>query len=195
MPMLGEFGLILIGALLVNNFVLVQFLGLCPFMGMSGRYPPALAMGLATGFVLTLSAAVSHVLYHQLLVPLELPFLRILVFITAIATVVQFTERVLRAMSPLLHEVLGIYLPLITSNCAVLAVALLAVGQSLSFLGTLVYSIGAAMGFTLVMALFAALRERLDHAAVPAAFRGVPIALVTAGILSLGFMGFAGMAG
>jgi len=175
--------------------VLVQFLGLCPFMGVSGRYPPALAMGLATTFVLTLSAALSHLAYHWLLVPLDLPFLRILVFITLIASVVQFTERMLRATNPLLHDVLGIYLPLITTNCAVLAVALLAVGQSLSFLQTLVYSLGAALGFTLVIALFAALRERLDHAAVPVAFRGVPIALVTAGILSLGFMGFAGMAG
>lgn len=192
---MGELGLILIGALLVNNFVLVQFLGLCPFMGSSVRYPPALAMGFATAFVLTLSAALSHLIYHLLLMPLDLQFLRILVFITVIATVVQFTERVLRATSPLLYEVLGIYLPLITSNCAVLAVALLAVGQSLSFLATLVYSVGAAMGFALVLVLFAALRERLEHARVPAAFRGVPVALVTAGILSLGFMGFAGMAG
>jgi len=192
---MGELGLILIGALLVNNFVLVQFLGLCPFMGASSRYPPALAMGFATAFVLTLSAAASHLVYRLLLEPLDLEFLRILVFVTVIASVVQFTERVLRATSPLLHEVLGIYLPLITSNCAVLAVALLAVGRSLSFLETLVYGIGAAGGFTLVLVLFAALRERLEHAAVPAAFRGVPIALVTAGILSLGFMGFAGMAG
>jgi electron transport complex protein RnfA len=192
---MGELGLILIGALLVNNFVLVQFLGLCPFMGTSVRYPPALAMGFATGFVLTLSAALCHLLDRWLLVPLELPYLRILVFITVIASVVQLTERFLRATSPLLHEVLGIYLPLITSNCAVLAVALLAVGQSLDFLATLIYGVGAAAGFTLVLVLFAALRERLDHAAVPAAFKGVPIAFVTAGILSLGFMGFAGMAG
>jgi len=192
---MDELGLILIGALLVNNFVLVQFLGLCPFMGMSGRYPPALAMGFATAFVLTLSAAASHVVYHLVLVPLDLAFLRIIVFITVIASIVQFTERVLRATSPLVYEVLGLYLPLITSNCAVLAVALLAVGQSLSFLQTLVYSLGAALGFALVMVLFAALRERLEHATVPAAFRGVPIALVTAGILSLGFMGFTGMAG
>lgn len=192
---MGELGLILIGALLVNNFVLVQFLGLCPFMGVSSRYPPALAMGLATAFVLTLSAALSHALYHFLLVPLDLVFLRIIVFITVIASVVQFTERVIRSAHPLLYEVLGIYLPLITSNCAVLAVALLAVGQELTFLATLVYSCGAAAGFALVMLLFAALRERLEHASVPAAFRGAPIALVTAGILSLGFVGFAGMAG
>jgi Na+-translocating ferredoxin:NAD+ oxidoreductase subunit A len=191
---MGELGLILVGALLVNNFVLAQFLGLCPFMGVTRRYPPALAMGLATAFVLTLSAGVAHVLYRHVLLPLELEYLRILVFIIVIASVVQFTERVMRATSPLLYEVLGLYLPLITSNCAVLGVALLAVGRNLAFFETLVYALGAAVGFALVMILFASLRERLDHAAIPLPFRGVPIALVTAGILSLGFMGFAGMA-
>lgn len=192
---MGELGLILIGALLVNNFVLAQFLGLCPFMGVTRQYQPALAMGLATAFVLTTAAAVSHLLYHAVLLPLDVEFLRIVVFIVVIASVVQATERVLRATSPLLHEVLGIYLPLITSNCAVLAVALLAIGASLSFAETVVYGIGAALGFSLVMVLFAAMRERLEHAPVPAAFRGVPVALITAGILSLGFMGFAGLAG
>jgi Na+-translocating ferredoxin:NAD+ oxidoreductase subunit A len=192
---MGELGLILIGALLVNNFVLAQFLGLCPFMGVTRQYEPAVAMGLATAFVLTTSAAVSHLLYHTVLIPLDVEFLRIVVFIVVIASVVQATERVLRATSPLLHEVLGIYLPLITSNCAVLAVALLAIGASLSFVETVVYGIGAALGFSLVMVLFAALRERLEHAPVPAPFRGVPVALITAGIMSLGFMGFAGLAG
>lgn len=191
---MGELGLILIGALLVNNFVLAQFLGLCPFMGVTRHYQPALAMGLATAFVLATAAAVSHLLYHAVLAPLHLDYLRIVVFIVVIAGVVQVTERVLRASNPLLHQVLGIYLPLITSNCAVLAVALLAIGQGLGFVETAVYAIGAALGFVLVMVLFAALRERLDQAPVPAAFRGVPIALVTAGILSLGFMGFAGLA-
>ncbi|MDZ7670727.1 MAG: electron transport complex subunit RsxA [Gammaproteobacteria bacterium] len=191
---MGELGLILIGALLVNNFVLAQFLGLCPFMGVTRQYQPAVAMGLATAFVLTTSAAISHLLYYAVLVPLDVTYLRIVVFIVAIASVVQATERVLRAASPLLHEVLGIYLPLITSNCAVLAVALLAIGQSLSFVETLVYGVGAALGFSLVMVLFAALRERLEHAPVPEPFRGVPVALITAGILSLGFMGFAGLA-
>jgi len=189
-----ELGLIFVGALLVNNFVLAQFLGLCPFMGVTGQYRPAVAMGMATTFVLTLSAATAHVLYHQLLQPLGLEFLRIIVFIVVIASVVQLTERVLRNTSPLLHQILGIYLPLITTNCAVLGVALLAVGKDMSFSRTIVYSIGAAAGFSLVMALFAALRERLDHASTPAAFRGAPIALVTAGILSLAFMGFAGLA-
>lgn len=191
---MGELGLILVGALLVNNFVLAQFLGLCPFMGVTRRFEPAMAMGLATAFVLTTSAAASHLLYHAVLEPLELEFLRIVAFIVVIASVVQLTERVLKSTSPLLHDVLGLYLPLITSNCAVLAVALLAVGQNLTFLETVVYGLGAALGFSLVMVLFAALRERLDHAPVPAAFRGVPVALVTAGILSLSFMGFAGLA-
>ena len=190
-----DLALILIGALLVNNFVLAQFLGLCPFMGVTRRYEPALAMALATAFVLTTAAAVSFVLHHAVLVPLSLEYLRIVAFIVAIAGVVQLTERVMRASHPLLHEVLGIYLPLITSNCAVLAVALLAVGESLSFLETLVFALGAAGGFSLVMVLFAALRERLEHASVPEPFRGVPLALVTAGILSLGFMGFAGLGG
>ncbi|MEQ8859260.1 MAG: electron transport complex subunit RsxA [Pseudomonadales bacterium] len=192
---MADLGLILIGALLVNNFVLAQFLGLCPFLGASRQYQPAMAMGLATAFVLTTAAALSHLLYHTVLAPLGLEFLRIVAFIVVIAAVVQFTERLLRARSPLLHEVLGIYLPLITSNCAVLAVALLAVGQDLGFVETVVFGLGAALGFSLVMVLFAALRERLDHAPVPAPFRGVPVALISAGILSLGFMGFAGLAG
>ena len=191
---MGELGLILIGALLVNNFVLAQFLGLCPFMGVTRQYQPAVAMGLATAFVLTTAAAASYVLYHAVLAPLSLEYLRIVVFIVVIASVVQLTERVLRASHPLLYEVLGIYLPLITSNCAVLAVALLAVGRDLAFIETVVYAMGAALGFSLVMVLFAALRERLDQAPVPGPFRGVPVALITAGILSLGFMGFAGLA-
>ncbi len=192
---MAELGLILIGALLVNNFVLAQFLGLCPFLGTTRLYQPAVAMGLATAFVLTTAAAVSHLLYHGVLAPLGLEFLRIVAFIVVIAAVVQLTERLLRARSPLLYELLGIYLPLITSNCAVLAVALLAVGRDLTFLQTVVFGLGAALGFSLVMVLFAALRERLDTAPVPAPFRGVPVALISAGILSLGFMGFAGLAG
>ena len=190
---MGELFLIVVGALLVNNFVLAQFLGLCPFMGVTGQYQPALAMGLATAFVLTTSAAAAHLLHHAVLAPLDLEFLRIIVFIVVIAGVVQLTERVLRANSPLLHQVLGIYLPLITSNCAVLAVALLALGMELGFVETVAYALGAAGGFSLVMVLFAALRERLDHAPVPGPFRGAPVTLISAGILSLAFMGFAGM--
>jgi electron transport complex protein RnfA len=189
---MADLALIAIGALLVNNFVLAQFLGLCPFIGSTGRYDTAAAMGLATTFVLTLSAVATWLIYHQLLVPLGLEFLRIIVFIVVIASTVQLTELYLRSTSPLLHQVMGIYLPLITSNCAVLGVALLALQQNLSLAATIAYAVGAALGFTLVMVLFAAIRERLDHASIPAAFAGTPITLISAGILSMAFMGFAG---
>ena len=190
---MGELALILLGALIVNNFVLAQFLGLCPFFGSTSRYDTAAAMGLATTFVLTLSATLSHLLNAAILVPLGLDYLRIIVFIVVIAGVVQLTELYLRSTSPLMHQLLGIYLPLITTNCAVLGVALLSVQQSFSLAATLVYAIGAALGFSLVMVLFAALRERLEQARVPAAFKGTPITLISAGILSLAFMGFAGL--
>ena len=190
---MGELALILIGALLVNNFVLAQFLGLCPFLGVTRSLSTALAMGLATTFVLTLSATVCFLVYHGLLVPLGLTWLNIIVFIVVIAGVVQYTEMYVRATSPLLHQSLGIYLPLITTNCAVLGVALLTVGSGLSFAATVVFSAGAAAGFSLVMVLFGAIRERLEGADVPAPFKGAPIALITAGIMSLGFMGFVGL--
>ena len=190
---MSELALTLIGALLVNNFVLAQFLGLCPFMGVTKSLSTALSMGLATTFVLTLSATVCFFVYHTLLVPLGLTWLNIIVFIVVIAGVVQYTEMYVRATSPLLHQSLGIYLPLITTNCAVLGVALLAVGSDLSLAGTVVFSAGAAAGFSLVMVLFGAIRERLEGADVPAPFRGAPIALITAGIMSLGFLGFVGL--
>ena len=192
---MADLALILLGALLVNNFVLAQFLGLCPFMGITRGYDTALATGLATTFVLTLSAVVSYLLYHAILVPLDLVYLRIIVFITTIAGVVQFVHYYIRATSPVLHQVLGIYIPLITSNCAVLGVALLAIDQNLSLLETTIFSIGAALGFTLVMVLFGAMREQLDHGGIPAPFRGSAIALISAGIMSLAFMGFQGLAG
>jgi len=191
---MAELALILLGALLVNNFVLAQFLGLCPFIGVTGQYDAAASMGLATTFVLTLSAAISYLVYHGVLVTLGLTYLKIIVFIVVIAAVVQLTEQYLRSTSPLLHQVLGIYLPLITTNCAVLGVALLSLQQDLSFAATLAYAMGAALGFSGVVVVFAAIRERLLNADVPAAFAGAPITLVTAGILSLAFMGFAGFA-
>ena len=192
---MAELVFILVGALLVNNFVLAQFLGLCPFIGVSGQYDAAAAMGLATTFVLTLSAAFSWLVYHGILVPLDLGYLRIIAFILVISAAVQFTELYIRATSPLLHQVLGIYLPLITSNCAVLGVALLSLQQQLDFGQTLVFAMGAAVGFSLVIVLFAAIRERSSRSDVPDAFQGAPITLVTAGIFSLAFMGFAGLAG
>lgn len=190
-----DLALVLIGALLVNNFVLAQFLGLCPFMGVTKGYDTALATGLATTFVLTLAAVLSYLLFHAVLVPLDLEYLRIIVFITTIAGVVQFVHYYIRATAPLLHQVLGIYIPLITSNCAVLGVALLAVDQGMTLVETTIFSIGAALGFTLVMILFGAIREQLNNDAIPIPFQGAGIALITAGIMSLAFMGFQGFAG
>jgi len=185
--------LILIGTVLVNNFVLVQFLGLCPFMGVSRRIDSALGMGIATTFVLTLSAALSFAVNAWLLVPYGLEFLRTLSFILVIALVVQFSEIVIRRQSPLLHRVLGLYLPLITTNCAVLGVALLSVNQQHNLSDAMLHGFGAAVGFTLILVLFSALRERLELADIPAPFKGSAIALMSAGIMSLAFMGFSGL--
>ena len=188
-----DIALILLGTVLVNNFVLVQFLGLCPFMGVSRRIDSALGMGIATTFVLTLSATLSHLVNRWLLLPFELEYLRTLSFILIIALVVQFTEIVIRRQSPLLHRVLGLYLPLITTNCAVLGVALLSANRQQSLLDAMLYGFGAALGFTLVLILFSALRERIEHADVPTPFKGSAVALMSAGIMSLAFMGFSGL--
>ncbi len=188
-----ELALILIGALLVNNFVLAQFLGLCPFLGVTTQLSQTAVMALATSFVLTFSALASHLLHQYLLLPFGLAWLRIIVFITVIASAVQFTELYLRATSSVAHRRLGIYLPLITTNCAVLGVALMVAGERLSLAETVLFGIGAASGFSGVLIVFAAMRERLEASDVPVAFRGAPVALVSAGILSLGFLGFSGL--
>ena len=188
-----DIALLLVGAVFVNNFVLVKFLGLCPFMGVSRRLDAAYGMALATGFVLTLSAALAWIVHHWILVPLGLEYLRTLGFILVIAAVVQFTEIVMNRQSPRLYRVLGIYLPLITTNCAVLGVALLNVQARHSLFESVLYGFGAALGFGLVLVLFSAMRERLEAADVPAAWRGAPIALATAGLMSLAFMGFSGL--
>lgn len=190
---MSELFLLLIGTVLVNNFVLAKFLGLCPFMGVSRQLDAAYGMAMATGFVLTLSAGLSYLVHRWLLAPMGLEYLRTLAFILVIASVVQFTELVMRRESPRLYRVLGIYLPLITTNCAVLGVALLNVQARHSLFESLVYGFGAALGFGLVLVLFAAMRERLEAADVPESFRGAPIALVTAGMMALAFMGFAGL--
>jgi Na+-translocating ferredoxin:NAD+ oxidoreductase subunit A len=192
---MGEYLMIILGTALVNNVVLVRFLGLCPFMGVSNKLSSALGMGLATTFVLTLAALASWLLEHYLLGPLHLGFLRILTFILVIAAVVQFTEMAVRKVSPALYQVLGIFLPLITTNCAVLGVALLNAQEKHGFLESLLYGFGSAVGFTLVMLMFAGMRERLALMQVPRAFAGSPIAFVSAGLLSLAFMGFAGLTG
>jgi len=190
---MSDYFLLLLATALVNNVVLVKFLGLCPFMGVSNKLDSALGMGFATTVVLTLAAAASWLLEEYILSPLDLGFLRILTFILVIAAVVQFTELAVRKMSPALYQVLGIFLPLITTNCAVLGVALLNIQEQHTFLQSLLYGFGSALGFTLVMVVFAGLRERLALMQVPAAFAGAPIGLVVASLLSLAFMGFSGL--
>ncbi len=188
-----EYLLILIGTIFVNNIVLVKFLGLCPFMGVSRKVETAIGMSAATTFVLTLSAVLSYIINNWVLAPLDLEFLRTIAFIITIAAVVNFTEMVVHKTSPLLHNVLGIFLPLITTNCAVLGVALLNIQQQHSFLQSAVYGFGAAAGFSMVIILFAALRERVNVADVPAPFQGAAIGLITAGLMSLAFMGLGGL--
>ena len=186
--------LLLLSTILVNNFVLVKFLGLCPFLGVSRRLESAIGMGLATTFVLTLASVSSYLLYEYLLLPLDLQYLRTISFIVVIAVVVQFTEILLHKLSPTLHRLLGLYLPLITTNCAVLGVALLNIQAEHTFIESILFGIGTALGFTLVLVLFAALRERIDVADVPVAFQGASIGLITAGLMSMAFMGFIGLA-
>lgn len=189
-----EFVLILTGTVLVNNFVLTRFLGLCPFMGVSRNLDAALGMSLATAFVLTLSSGTAWLLNRLLLVPFALEYLRTMAFILSIAASVQLAEIMIRRLSPELEQVLGIYIPLIATNCAVLGVALLNVQSDHGFAGSLLFGFGGALGLALVLTAFAAIRDRLAAADVPVPFRGAAIALMTAGLMSLAFMGFAGMA-
>ncbi len=188
-----EYLLLLIGTVFVNNIVLVKFLGLCPFMGVSRKVETAIGMSAATTFVLTLSAILSYMINSWILSPLDLEYLRTIAFIIAIAAVVNFTEMVVHKTSPLLYNVLGIFLPLITTNCAVLGVALINVQELNSFFESVIYGFGAALGFSLVLILFAAMRERINVADVPAPFKGSAIGLVTAGLMSLAFMGLGGL--
>ena len=183
---------IALGAILVENFILVQFLGICPFMGVSRKMDTALGMGIAVIFVMALASIFCY-LVNLILVPLHLEFLQTLAFVLIIASLVQFVEMFLKKMVPTLYSALGIYLPLITTNCAVLGVALLNINLGHNFLQSALYGFSAAIGFSLVMVLFAAIRERLAVADVPAPFRGNAIALITAGLMSLAFMGFSGL--
>ncbi len=190
---MSEYILIIIGTVWVNNIVLAQFLGLCPFMGVSRKLETAIGMGLATTFVLTLASISSYLVHEFLLEPLGLEYLRTISFILVIAAIVGFTELVVHKTSPLLHNVLGIYLPLITTNCAVLGVALLNVQQSNVFLESALYGFGSAIGFTMVLVFFAAMRERLAASDIPEAFQGNAIGMITAGLMALAFMGFTGL--
>jgi electron transport complex protein RnfA len=191
---MGEYALLLIATVLVNNVVLTKFLGLCPFMGTSRSLDNAVGLGLATGLVLTLTSGACWLLLQGLLLPLGLEHLRTLAFILVIAATVQLTEILMRRTAPVLYQALGLFLPLITTNCAVLGVALLNTFAQRNLFEAMLFGFGSALGFGLVLVLFAAARERLEMAPVPAPFRGAPIALVTAGLMALAFTGFSGMA-
>ncbi|MFN3716152.1 MAG: electron transport complex subunit RsxA [Thiobacillus sp.] len=184
--------LILISTVFVNNIVMAKVLGLCPFMGVSKKLETAIGMGLATTFVLTLASGASY-LINEYLLGTELFYLRTLSFIVVIAGIVQFTEMFIHKTSPVLYQVLGIYLPLITTNCAVLGIPLLNVQTQHNFVESLFFGAGGAVGFTLVLILFAGIRERLETCDVPAPFKGTSIAMITAGLMSLAFMGFSGL--
>ena len=185
--------MIFIAAIFVNNIVLSQFLGICPFLGVSKKISTALGMGFAVMFVMTLSAIVTFLIYYKLLVPNNLTFKISVVFILVIASRVQMGEIILKKVSPPLYQALGIFLPLITTNCAVLGVAILAIQKNFGLLSSVCYGLANAMGFTLAIVLFAGLRERMSRTRLPAAVKGAPIALLTAGLLSMAFMGFAGI--
>ena len=182
---------IVIGAIFVNNVVLSQFLGICPFLGVSSKVETSLGMGMAVTFVMALASVVTWVLQNYVLVPFGIEFMQTITFILVIAALVQMVEIVLKKVSPSLYQALGIFLPLITTNCAVLGVAIIAVQKDFDLLTTVVYSVSIAVGFAIALVLFAGIRERLETEDVPAGMRGVPIALITAGLLAMAFMGFA----
>ncbi len=188
-----ELLLIAVGAALVNNVVLSQFLGLCPFLGVSKNTKTAAGMGAAVVFVITIASLITGVLYEYVLVPLRLTFLQTIVFILVIAALVQFVEMVLKKISPALYQALGVYLPLITTNCAVLGVALLNVQNEYSVVQGVVNGLGTALGFLVAIVIMAGIRERIEHNDIPAAFRGTPIVLITAGLMAIAFFGFSGM--
>ncbi len=188
-----EFAVILLSAVLVNNYVLTKFLGICPFLGVSGKLETAIGMSFAVMFVMTLASTASWVIQQLILIPLDIVYLQTVFFILIIAALVQFVEMVMHKTSPVLYQGLGIFLPLITTNCAVLGVAILNVQQDYSFFSSVLYGFGAALGFALVLILFAGLRERLEGAPIPQVFQGSPISLITAGMMALAFMGFAGL--
>ncbi len=183
---------IVIGSIFINNFILSRFLGLCPFFGVSRNLNSAVGMGLAVIFVMAIASFVTWPLYYLVLVPFEITFLRTIVFILVIAGLVQFVEMVLNKTAPALYQALGIFLPLITTNCAILGVAVLNIEDGLNLVETLVQGTAGGVGFTLALVLMAGIRERLDLAPLPAVMRGAPIALIAAGLMSIAFLGFAG---
>lgn len=190
-----EYLLIFISAIFVNNIIFSQFLGICPFLGVSKKIDTALGMGMAVAFVLTLSAIVTWLIQYYLLVPFGLQYLQTLAFILVIASLVQMVEIVLKKVSPALYQALGIFLPLITTNCAVLGVAILVIQKDYSLVESIVYAFSTALGFALAMAVFAGVREQLELVKIPKGMQGMAIVMVVAGLLSLAFMGFSGVDG
>ena len=190
-----EFLLIFISAIFVNNIILSQFLGICPFLGVSQKVTTSLGMGVAVAFVMTLATIVTYLVQHFILVPRELQYLQTIAFILVIASLVQMVEIILKKLSPPLYQALGIFLPLITTNCAVLGVAILVIQKDFSLLQSIIYAFSTAIGFALALTVFAGIREQLSLVNIPKGMRGVSIVLVTAGLLSLAFMGFSGVDG
>lgn len=185
--------LIFITAVFVNNIVLSQFLGICPFLGVSKKISTAFGMGFAVMFVMTIATIVTFLIYHSLLLPFKLEYMMTVAFILVIASLVQMVEIIIKKVSPPLYQALGIFLPLITTNCAVLGIAILTVQKNYALLPGVCYALANAIGFTLAIVIFAGIRERLAYTRIPAALKGAPIALITAGLLSMAFMGFAGI--
>ncbi|MBO7568901.1 MAG: electron transport complex subunit RsxA [Bacteroidaceae bacterium] len=190
-----EYILIFISAIFVNNIILSQFLGICPFLGVSKKVDTSLGMGAAVAFVMTLATIVTWLIQHYVLNPFGLQYLQTLAFILVIASLVQMVEIILKKVSPALYQALGIFLPLITTNCAVLGVAILVIQKDFNLLQSVVYALSTAIGFALALVVFAGLREQMELANIPKGMRGVAIVLVTAGLLSLAFMGFSGVDG
>ncbi len=190
---MGELFMLALGAILIENFVLVKFLGICPFMGVSKKVETAAGMGMAVIFTMTLASALTWMVNEFILIPFGLEYMQTVAFILVIATLVQFVEMVLQKMLPSLYQALGIYLPLITTNCAVLGVALLNIQNEYNFLFSVVYGFTAAVGFTLAILIFAGVRERIQYSDIPKAFQGFPIALISAALIALAFMGFQGL--
>jgi Na+-translocating ferredoxin:NAD+ oxidoreductase subunit A len=184
---------ILVSAILVNNFVLSRFLGICPFLGVSKQVETAFGMGMAVTFVMSLASIITFVVQNYILDPLGLQYMQTIMFILVIASLVQFVEMVIQKTSPALYQSLGVFLPLITTNCAVLGLTILNIQENYNIVETIVHAIGAAVGFSLAIVLFAAIREKLEIANVPQPFKGFPIALLTAGLMSLAFLGFSGL--
>ncbi|MDO9574196.1 MAG: electron transport complex subunit RsxA [Candidatus Contubernalis sp.] len=190
---MGELIAIFLGAILINNFVLTRFLGICPFLGVSKKIETSVGMGAAVIFVMAMAATFTWLVEQFILVPLSLEYLRTIAFILIIASLVQFVEMVIQKVSPALYEGLGVFLPLITTNCAVLGVAILNIQEKFNLIESIVHAVGAAAGFTLALVILAGIRERLELATMSKLFKGASVALITAGILSIAFQGFQGM--